>query len=143
MKFKRQFSSGGIVFRKTGAGLRVALISREGGKIWCLPKGLIEKGESVQETALREVREETGLIGKIVRKLGDVSYWYVSDEEGTKFFKKVSFFLLKHQGGNTRHHDFEVDEVAWMPVEKALRKLTYESERRLMLRAKRLVGGAG
>ena len=139
MKFKRQFSSGGIVFRKSGPGVRVVLISREGGKVWCLPKGLIEKGESAEETALREVREETGLIGKIVEKLGDVSYWYVSDEERTKFFKKVSFFLLKHQGGNTRDHDFEVDETAWMPIEEAARKLTYESERKLMRKAKRLL----
>ena len=139
MKFKRQFSSGGILFRKTSAGVRVALISRQGGKVWCLPKGLIEKGESAQETALREVREETGLTGEIVRKLGDVSYRYLSEEEQTRFFKKVSFFLMKHLGGNTRDHDFEVDEAVWMPIEKAVQKLTYASERKLMRKAKRML----
>jgi len=117
----------------------VALISRQGGKVWCLPKGLIEKGESAQEAAAREVQEETGLIGRIVQKLGDVSYWYVSHEEGAKVFKKVSFFLFQHQGGNLKEHDFEVDEVAWMPIDKAVGKLTYEGERRLMLKAKKFL----
>ena len=117
----------------------MALISRQGGKVWCLPKGLIEKGESVRETALREVREETGLTGGIVRKLGDVSYRYLSEEEQTRFFKKVSFFLMKHLGGNTRDHDFEVDEAAWMPIEKAVQKLTYAGERKLMRKAKKML----
>ena len=139
MKFKRQFSSGGVIFRKTKSGVRVALISRQGGKVWCLPKGLIEKGESVQETALREVQEETGLVGKIVRKLGEVEYWYVSDEEKTKFFKKVSFFLLQHKGGDIRDHDFEVDEVAWFPIAAAAEKMTYPSERKLMRKAEKLL----
>ena len=139
MKFKRQFSSGGVIFRKTKGGIRVALISRQGGEVWCLPKGLIEKGESAQETALREVREETGLVGEIIRRLGEVEYWYVSDEEKTKFFKKVSFFLLRHKEGDIRDHDFEVDEVAWVPIEAAVEKLTYPSERKLVRKAAKLL----
>lgn len=139
MKFKRQFSSGGIIFRRAQGAIRVALISRQGGAIWCLPKGLIEKGESAEEAALREVREEAGLAGKLLRKLGDVQYGYVSKEEKTRYLKKVAFFLLQYQGGTVRDHDFEVDEAAWFPIEEAVRRLTYPSERKLARQARQLL----
>ena len=137
--FQRQFSSGGIVFKKSRLGARVALICRGGGTIWCLPKGRIEKGEKPEETALREVQEETGLTGSLVKKLGDIRYRYTSKEERTRFLKSVSFFLIRHTGGSTKEHDFEVDEAAWFSLEEAIRKLSYPSERRLMKKAMRLL----
>ncbi len=139
-RFARQFSSGGILFRKGRGGIRLALISRQGGQVWCLPKGLIEKGESLEEAALREIREETGLRGAIVGKLGDVQYWYSIPEGRSRFFKKVSFYLVRHTGGNTRDHDFEVDAVAWFSPEEAIRKMSYESERKLVRKAARQLG---
>ncbi len=140
MKSERHFSAGGVIFRKSGKGVRVALISREGGKIWCLPKGHIGAGESAEEAALREVREETGLRGKVVQKLGDIHYQFVGPGEvaqRTKIFKRVSFFLLNCLGGSTREHDFEVDEARWFPIEQAIRKVSYSSERKLLQMAQR------
>ena len=119
------------------------MIARQGSQVWCFPKGLIEKGESSESAALREIEEETGLKGLIDRKLGDVQYGYVLPEERTRFFKKVSFFLVRHTGGNTRNHDFEVDQVGWFSLKEALGKLTYESERKLMRKAAHLLGKRG
>ena len=136
---KRQFSSGGVIFRPSPRGPEVALISREGSTVWCLPKGLIEEGESVEETALREVQEETGLKGKLLRKIGQIRYGYVSKEERAKFFKVVTFFLIRRTGGSTRHHDFEVDEAAWFSLPKALKQLSYPSERNIMHKAAALI----
>lgn len=138
-RFKRAFSSGGILFREEAKGPLVALISRAGGKIWCLPKGLVEKGETAQETALREVQEETGLTGKIIQKVGDVTYWFVAPEEKARIFKKVSFFLLQYTGGDPQEHDLEVDEVAWFPIDEAMARLTYANERKLVGKARQIL----
>lgn len=139
MNYKRQFSCGGILFRKDRGPIRVALISRMGGKIWCLPKGLVETGEKPEETALREVQEETGLTGKLLQKIGEIHYRYSSKEEKTLYDKRVWFFLMQHTGGSTKDHDFEVDAVRWFPINRAIEKLTYPSERQLMKKAWRLV----
>lgn len=138
-RVKRQFSSGGVIFRPSPRGPEVALISRQGSTVWCLPKGLIEEGESLEETALREVEEETGLKGKLLGKIDAIRYGYVSKEEQAKFFKVVTFFLLRRTGGNTRDHDFEVDEAAWFSIPQALAKLSYPSERKIMRKAAALI----
>ena len=134
----RQFSAGGVVLRSGRGGLRSALISRAGNTVWCLPKGLIQKGESVEEAALREVREETGLTARLLRKVGDVQYRFVSERSKRKVFKKVSFFLMRYVRGSTRDHDFEVDAATWFPVREALRKMSYLTERRIVEKAARL-----
>jgi 8-oxo-dGTP diphosphatase len=72
----RQTSSGGVIFRKAPGVLEVVLVSVKGGKYWCLPKGIIDKGETPEVTAVREVREESGLWGRIIDKLGEITYWY-------------------------------------------------------------------
>ncbi len=139
MKSKRQFSFGGVVFRKTRSAVRIALISRAGRTVWCLPKGHIQKRETAERAALREVEEETGLTAEIVRKLGDISYWFVPEQQKSRVFKKVSFFLMRHTGGNTKDHDFEVDEARWFPVDAALKKMSYPAERLLVQKAKRMI----
>ena len=132
MTAARQFSAGGVVFKSAQSGIRVVLISREGGAIWCLPKGHIHSGETTDQAALREVREETGLTARILGRLGEGSYWFVPEGEKKKVFKKVVFFLMRSLSGSTQDHDFEVDEARWFPVGEAIKKISYPSERVLV-----------
>jgi len=138
---KRQFSSGGVVFRKNDSRVEVVLIAVKGGKVWCLPKGLVDKGESPEETALREVAEETGLTGRLIEKLGEISYWYYLKEEAVKCRKTVSFFLIEYGGGDISRHDWEVEHAAWFPISDAIKKASYKGEREIIEKAReRLVG---
>jgi 8-oxo-dGTP pyrophosphatase MutT (NUDIX family) len=138
MKTRRHTSSGGVIFKAKEDGVQVVLIShhnQKGKLIWCLPKGSVEKGESLQETAIREVREETGVVGRILEKIGQIQYWFYSKEEETKIFKTVHFFLLEYLQGNETDHDGEVDEARWVVLSEAHGMLTHESERQIMDKA--------
>lgn len=132
---KIQVSSGGVTFRKSKKGIEVALIRIRSGR-WALPKGLTNKGEVPEETALREVREETGLEGRLIDKLGDIEYWYFSKEDQTKYHKFVHFYLIEYERGSINDHDWEVEEVRWFPIDKAIKALSYKSEKEIMERAK-------
>ena len=123
----REFSSGGLVIRNLMGRPHVAVV-RVRDQILALPKGHPEQGESAQEAALREVREETGLEATPVEKLGDVEYWYVRPG-GTRVFKVVSFFLLRYRSGNVEDHDHEVEEALWIPLEEAPTRLAYRGEK--------------
>ena len=127
-------SAGGVVFKVIDKKLRVALISI--GNLWFLPKGLIEPGETVEETALREVKEETGLEGEIVEKIGKISYDFIREKH---YFKTVHFYLLRHIGGSVRNHDSEVDKVKWFPISAALLLLTYRLEKNILEKAEELL----
>ena len=111
--------------------------------LWALPKGQIDKGESGEETALREIAEETGATGRSLGKLGDVRYWF--NWEGERIFKVVSFFLVRYESGKLgeipeafRH---EVAEVRWLPLDDAPRLLAYQGERRLAEKAIAVLAG--
>jgi 8-oxo-dGTP diphosphatase len=132
---KRQTSSGGVIYRKAAEGVDVALVSVRGGRFWCLPKGLVDRGETPELTAVREVREEAGLSGKIVDKLGDITYWYYIRGENSKCRKTVHFYLMEYESGNTSQHDFEVDEAGWFPVEEALQKVSFRGDRTILEKA--------
>lgn len=136
MRTVREISAGGIVYRRNRGVIEVALI-RVRNK-WCLPKGHVEEGEAVQETALREVREETGLEGRVVAKLGDITYWYTNktkEGEAIRIFKRVYFYLIRYLKGDVRQHDQEVDEAEWSPIDKAIVSLVYPTERKMMRKA--------
>lgn len=141
MRTVREISSGGIVYRRHRGVTEVALIRVRNR--WCLPKGQVEEGEAVQETALREVREETGLQGKVVSKLGDITYWYTNktkEGEPIRIFKRVYFYLIRYLKGDVRRHDDEVEEACWLPIEEAMKKLSYPTERETMRKAMILLG---
>jgi 8-oxo-dGTP pyrophosphatase MutT (NUDIX family) len=140
---KKQISSGGVIFRKSDNIIEVALIAVRGRKAWCLPKGLIDKNEAPPATALREVREEAGLHGELIEKIGHISYWYFINEDRVKVHKMVHFFLLKYIKGDTRDHDHEVDEARWFQIDEAIETLSYRSEKQIMQKAKGMIEGLG
>ena len=138
---KRAVSSGGVVFKKEGDKAYVVLVGveRKGKLVWALPKGLVEEGEKPEETAQREVREESGVNGILVDKLGDVSYWYVDKEEGVKYHKVVHFYLFKYTNGSPEDHDWEIKEARWFPIDEAIKVMEYPSEREILEKAKEMI----
>ncbi len=143
MRTLREISSGGVVYRELNGTTEVALIRV--GHRWCLPKGQVEKGEELQETALREVKEETGLDGEVVAEIGDISYRITGkDKKNTdtvKVFKRVYFYLIHYLGGDVSQHDQEVEEVCWSPISEAVKRLSYPTERQTMSKAVALLTG--
>ena len=140
---EREFSAGGVLVRTVRGRPMVAAIRPRGKtRVWALPKGHIDAGESAAETALREVREETGVGGRLVEKLGDVRYVYTAnweERQGERIFKIVSFFLLTAGRGRIGDIDeamrIEVDEARWLPLDEAPRLLTHKGEREMAARA--------
>ncbi len=140
-----RISSGGVVFRPAGAGYEVALIrvACADGDAWAIPKGWVEKGEDLEQTAVREVREETGLDAKVLRKLGEITYEFYSKGDRSRIVKTVHLFLMEYLGGDTAGHDDEVEEVRWVPLGDALLTLTYKNEREMLEKAMSLIQGGG
>src|SRR5436309_2832859 len=136
---RREFSAGGVLVRRLRGDWAMAAI-RPGGKragVWALPKGLIGAGEDPAAAALREVEEETGVRGRLDRKLGDVRYVYTW--QGERVFKVVSFFLVRAGRGRIGElppgMELEVAEARWLPLEDAPRLLAYRGERDIAARA--------
>ena len=126
----REFSAGGLVVRRMRGRPYVAAVRVKEGTVLALPKGHIEPGESGAETAIREVREETGIDSTMVEKLDDIRYWYTRD--GARVLKVVSFFLLRYRSGSVREYQREeVDSAEWVPLEKAPERLAYSGEKKM------------
>jgi 8-oxo-dGTP diphosphatase len=137
MKF--EYSAGGIVFQKSKIKNQKSILvcqhSQHHG--WVFPKGLIGdhiKGEGKEETALREVKEETGINGKILKPLKPIEYRYVFEEEKIK--KTVYYYLMEYISGDTKDHDFEMENVEWIPEDKVEERLTYSSDKKIWEEAK-------
>lgn len=128
MKF--EFSAGGIVYKKRNGKIWILVAQHSQHHGWVFPKGLIgdkKNGEGKEETALREVEEETGAKGKIIKELKPVTYWYVWDEEKIK--KTVYYFIMEYVEGDITDHDFEMEDVKWAEEGKVLETLTYKSDK--------------
>jgi 8-oxo-dGTP pyrophosphatase MutT (NUDIX family) len=140
----RAVSAGGLVLAEPAAAARVALIARissTGEHQWTLPKGQQEQRETLEQTALREVREETGLDVRILAPLDTIDYWFVWTPEQTRYHKFVHYFLMLATGGDFARHDREVIEVRWFEPEEAAQAMTFANERRLLaLVPERLAG---
>jgi 8-oxo-dGTP pyrophosphatase MutT (NUDIX family) len=145
-----QFSSGGVVFKKQGDKNLILVCQHSMHHGWVFPKGLIGdhiEGESKEATALREVEEETGVKGKIIKLLNPVDYWYFfsgdpsaghstvsSDRIGsgpTEIHKTVYYFLMEYVSGDIAKHDLEMDNVEWLPVSEVEDRLTYPSDKKV------------
>ncbi|MEX1193751.1 MAG: NUDIX hydrolase [Dehalococcoidia bacterium] len=137
-KVETAVSAGGVVFRKEGNDIEVVICGRTKDRVWGLPKGTPNAGESLEETAVREVTEETGLEVRIVDKIGVVEYWFA--REGIRYHKWVHHYLLEWTGGgDTTQHDLEYDRVEWQPIDEARRMLSFKNELDMVQKARKMI----
>jgi len=137
-------SAGGIVVRHDEGRPQLVVGSRRrerDGRTWTLPKGTPKRGETTEETAIREVMEETGLKVRITGPLDSIAYTFV--QSGTRIHKTVHYFMMEPTGGDLAGHDHEFDSVRWIDFTEAPTVLTFETERALVARAAGLVDPAG
>jgi 8-oxo-dGTP pyrophosphatase MutT (NUDIX family) len=124
-----------VVLSEPAADAEVALIARRsaGGELqWTLPKGTQEPGESITDTAMREVREETGLEVELLVELDTIDYWFVWTPEQTRYHKFVHYFLMHATGGDLSRHDTESEEARWFSIDEAKRVVAFDNERHLL-----------
>lgn len=139
VKIIREFSAGGVVF-KDEKGKTYWLITKnvpnEFFKLaWRLPKGWINEGETTEIAALREVKEEAGVEAKIIKKIATISYVYNHPERG-RVFKLVTFFLMEWLNNSPDGFDEETSEIAWLPYEEAVKKLSFSGEKQMLKKAR-------
>ncbi|MGH7604800.1 MAG: NUDIX hydrolase [Gemmatimonadaceae bacterium] len=135
-----QTSAGGVVYRIVDGLPEVVLIG-VGKNRWQLPKGLVEAGEKPESAAVREAREEAGVESEVVDHIETIEYWFAGLDGGerVRFHKRVHLFLLRYLSGDPKDHDWEVNEARWVPVDKAVGQLTFESERGVAGKARELI----
>jgi 8-oxo-dGTP pyrophosphatase MutT (NUDIX family) len=136
-----QISAGGVAYRKRGEIVEVVITLVGGHNRWQLPKGLINQGESSEEAALREVREEAGIETELIDLIDKVEYWYFSKKSSrrVRFHKFVYFYLLKYRAGTPEDHDREVKEARWVDIETARNMLAFKSEKVVVDKAREMI----
>ena len=138
-------SAGGLVIERSSGAAQAAVIARRNraGRLeWCLPKGHLEGEETPEEAAVREIAEETGIHGEIVRQLGTIDYWFTGDDR--RVHKVVHHFLLQATGGFLTVEgdpDGEAEDVAWIAITDLVDRLAYPNERRLAVAACAVLAG--
>jgi 8-oxo-dGTP pyrophosphatase MutT (NUDIX family) len=126
-KIVRDFSAGGVVFRRRHEEIEIALVGQRTPSRWQLPKGTPHPGEPREQAALREAQEETGLVVRLICPLDEIQYWFAI--EGQRHFKIVAFYLMEAIGGDTALHDHEYELAEWFPLNQAIHTLTFSNER--------------
>ena len=135
MRTARAVSAGGVVLAELHPDAPVALVAHRsvrGSLQWTLPKGAQEPGESVEQAALREVREETGLEAELIGPLDTIDYWFVWAPDQTRYHKFVHYFLMRAVGGDFAEHDHEMEDADWFEPAQARRRMSFANERRLL-----------
>ncbi len=153
----RAYSAGGVVFRlvpndsgemksttgqwnpeqNEGTSVEVVLVGRTHSGIWVLPKGTPQSGETLEQVAAREVKEETGLEVRLIAYIGSISYSFIHDK--VRYQKQVRHFLFEAIGGDTALHDAEYDRVEWFSFPEAFRRLTYQNEVNILSQAEEML----
>jgi 8-oxo-dGTP pyrophosphatase MutT (NUDIX family) len=122
-----------VVLRDGSSGLEVVLVGKSDPTIWGLPKGGPSGEENLEQTAVRETTEETGLDVELVEPIGAIDYWFSAG--GRRVHKTVHYYLTIAVGGDTSRHDAEHDRVAWVSLDDAYRLMSYENERAILRQA--------
>ena len=132
-----QISAGGVAYRQNNSELEVAIVSVNPSRRWQLPKGIIDAGESAEQAAVREVREEAGIETEIIAPVETIEYWYVGEKAGARvrFHKFVHFYLLKHLSDDAQNHDYEIAEARWVKFAEAIEMLAFKSEKAVVKKA--------
>ena len=138
-KVIREFSSGGVVFKKNKWLITRSSVSNLYPiSVWRLPKGWIDEGETLEETALREVREEGGVEAKIIKKIETIKYFYIAPNKG-KILKFVTFYLMEWIKDFPEGFDGETSEIKWLPFDKAYKLLSFSNEKQILKKARTLI----
>lgn len=134
---KREFSAGGVCYKKENGKIFVVIYKPEGRNTWQLPKGWIDEGETSQEAAFREVKEEGGVEGKILKKIDTQKFFYTWD--GERRFKTVTYYLMEYLRGDTKDHGWEAEKAEWVEINEAIGRLTFVGEKEIVKKAKSLI----
>ncbi|MFZ5932742.1 MAG: NUDIX hydrolase [Patescibacteria group bacterium] len=134
----REFSAGGVVFKKTPKSFLWLIIKPAGTDRWQLPKGRIDAGETSGKAAIREVEEEGGVKVRPIKKLGTSQYFFTFEDK--RIFKTVSYFLMEYLQDNLGGHDHEVEETLFLPFRDAYEKLTFKDDKKMLGKAERTLG---
>ena len=132
-----QISAGGVVFRQADESIEIAIVQIVPEMRWQLPKGVIDPGETIEEAAVREVREESGIEAEMIAPIDTIEYWFSAEYDGERrrYHKFVHFFLMQFKAGDVGDHDDEVAESRWVTIDEALRLLEFKSERDVVTKA--------
>ncbi len=141
MQTLEQVSAGGVAFREIDGRVEIAIILTNPERRWQLPKGMIDSGETADQAAVREVREEAGIDTDLIAAIDKTEYWFSADRDGTRtrFHKFVHWFLMRYRSGNVEDHDHEVLEARWETVDATLEMLVFKNERDVVEKALQII----
>ena len=142
---EEQISAGGVAFRWNKTEAQIAIVLIMPGERWQLPKGIVDRRESLEAAAAREVLEEAGIETELLASIDTIEYWYVGERRGKRirYHKFVHFFLLSYLGGDVSNHDDEVAEARWVTFDEAIAMLAFKSERIVVEKARQMIVDLG